>query len=280
MEKTISVIGGDMRQIYLIKSLMKHGYNVKYFGFDKFLDNCEKTLHNAITGAFAIVLPVPVTTDGVNVNAPLCNVKISVSEIAAEAKDVKIIFGGKLNSIKDLFAAECFDYIEREEVSVMNAVPTAEGAIEIAINELPSTVFKMNCLITGYGRVSKALASRLKALGANVTVAARKQSDLAWIEESGYTPLCFKKLTESLYKFDCIFNTVPVRVFNKPELLEISEDTVIIDLASKPGGVDMEEAALLGKKVIWALSLPGKVAPKTSGEIIAKTVIRILEEEI
>ncbi len=280
MGKTISVIGGDMRQLYMIESLKKHGYNVKYFGFDKINNDGAKSLQNAIMGADAVILPLPSTTDGVYVNAPFYTGKITINEIIEKSNSVKVFLGGKLDLIKDKIKTKCIDYIDCEEVSVMNAIPTAEGAIEIAINELPCTVFKMNTLITGYGRVAKALASRLKALGANVTVAARKCSDLAWIEESGYTPLCFKNLLESLNGFDCIFNTVPVRLFNKPELLNISSEAVIIDLASKPGGVDMDEASLLNKKVIWALSLPGKVAPKTSGEIIAKTVIRIVEEEI
>ena len=51
-----------------------------------------------------------------------------------------------------------------------------------------------------------------------------------------------------------------------------------MDLASKPGGVDMEAASRLGVRVIWALSLPGKVAPVTAGKIIRDTIYHILNE--
>ncbi|MBQ2945852.1 MAG: dipicolinate synthase subunit DpsA [Clostridia bacterium] len=280
MSKKIAVIGGDMRQIYLVRSLKKYGYSVKCFGFDKTDVECEKTLCDTVFGCETVILPLPATTDGIYINMPLSDEKVTVEETVRLSSDCGSVLGGRLDGIKGLFKAKTVDYIDREEVAVKNAIPTAEGAIQIAMNELPITVFGMNCLVTGFGRVSRALCSRLKALGAKVTVAARKISDLAWIEEGGFVPLPFSRLSLSLSEFDCIFNTVPQKVFNRPELLNISPDAIIVDLASKPGGVDLDEALLQNKKVIWALSLPGKVAAKTSGEIIAKTVIHILEEEL
>ena len=78
--------------------------------------------------------------------------------------------------------------------------------------------------------------------------------------------------------FDVIFNTVPAEVLDRNVLEQIPDDTLIIDLASKPGGVDFSAAKELGKKVIWALSLPGKTAPITSGRIIKETILNMLCE--
>lgn len=68
-------------------------------------------------------------------------------------------------------------------------------------------------------------------------------------------------------------------ILNEPMLKHIDKHTLIIDLASRPGGVDFEAAKRLGLNVNWALSLPGKVAPITAGKIIYKTVCNILKQE-
>ena len=59
----------------------------------------------------------------------------------------------------------------------------------------------------------------------------------------------------------------------------MQSDALILDLASKPGGVDWDAAQALGRRVVWALSLPGKTAPFTAGEIIAKTILHMLETD-
>ena len=67
-------------------------------------------------------------------------------------------------------------------------------------------------------------------------------------------------------------------MFTRDVLKRIKKDTLIIDLASRPGGVDFSAAKELGLRVIWALSLPGKIAPVTSGAIIKDTVMNIIKE--
>ena len=73
-------------------------------------------------------------------------------------------------------------------------------------------------------------------------------------------------------------NTVPHRVLGVEELADLKEGCLVIDLASKPGGVDLEAARQLGVRVIWALSLPGKVAPVTAGAAIRNTVYNLMRE--
>ena len=176
-----------------------------------------------------------------------------------------------------LDGAEVFDYAARDDFAVLNAVPTAEGAVEVAMREYEGTVFGSRTLVTGFGRIGKILAKMLKALGSDVTVCARKPSDFAYIEALGY----HAKNTASLslvHGYDIVFNTVPALIFDETLLKNTDEATLLIDLASLPGGVDFEAARKLGVDAHRALSLPGKCAPKSAGEIIKKTVFSIIEE--
>ncbi len=159
-----------------------------------------------------------------------------------------------------------------------NAVPTAEGAIKIAIEETPFSLHGSKCLVLGYGRVGKILARMLQGIGANVWVEARKYADLAMIEGHGYEPLSLNEVKNYIDEFDVIFNTVPSLILDETMLRGVRSDTLIIDLASKPGGVDFNAAKLTGIRVIWALSLPGKISPVTSGMIIKDTIMNIINE--
>lgn len=159
-----------------------------------------------------------------------------------------------------------------------NAVPTAEGAIKIAIEETPFSLHGSKCLVLGYGRVGKILARMLQGIGANVWVEARKYADLAMIEGHGYEPLSLNEVKNYIDEFDVIFNTVPSLILDEAMLRGVRSDTLIIDLASKPGGVDFNAAKLMGIRVIWALSLPGKISPVTSGMIIKDTIMNIINE--
>lgn len=159
-----------------------------------------------------------------------------------------------------------------------SALPTAEGAIEIAISETPITIHGNKCLVLGYGKIGKLLSKALYGMGAQTYVEARKYADLAMIEGHGYEPLELCNLNKEIHKFDIIFNTVPSLILDDEILSNVKKDALIIDLASKPGGVDFDAAKAYGVKVIWALSLPGKVAPVTSGAIIKDTIINIINE--
>ena len=118
----------------------------------------------------------------------------------------------------------------------------------------------------------------LAGIGADVYVEARKFADLAWIDAYGYKGIHLSGLAEHIGSFDVIFNTIPTRILDEKLLGRVSPETLIVDLASKPGGVDLAAAQRLGVNVIWALSLPGKVAPKTAGNIIKDTILNMIHE--
>ena len=167
---------------------------------------------------------------------------------------------------------------EKINSHIPNAVPTAEGAIEIAIAETPFTIHGSKSLVLGYGKIGKILSKDLYALGAQTYVEARKYADLAMIEGHGYEPLPLDNLKDHIHEFDIIFNTIPSLILNDEILTKVKKDALIIDLASKPGGIDFDAAKSYGLKVIWALSLPGKIAPVSSGAIIKDTIMNIIKE--
>ena len=72
---------------------------------------------------------------------------------------------------------------------------------------------------------------------------------------------------------------MPARVLGESRLSKLKHGCLCLDLASKPGGMDFSAASKLGVKAVWALSLPGEVAPVTSGAIIRDTIYNILKEK-
>jgi dipicolinate synthase subunit A len=170
------------------------------------------------------------------------------------------------------------DYFAREELAVANAVATAEGAIQLAMADTPITICRANALVIGFGRIGKLLAHRLRGLGARVTASARSYADLAWIRAYGYEAANTLALEGTLSRYDMVFNTVPARVLGEALLRELPAGALCMDLASKPGGMDFAAASKLGVKAIWALSLPGEVAPVSSGAIIRDTIYHMIGE--
>ena len=285
MFKTVSVIGGDLRQLTLAKMLIASGYNVIIYGFERDITTDDIPVTYDLKEALyrdIIILPVPVTFDNLTINMPYSDKTLSVEKLVREINPLSIVLGGCFNkSLSDKLVSmriKHSDYMLRDELAIRNAVPTAEGAIEIAISETPITIHGSRCLVLGYGKVGKVLAKSLDGMGAITYVEARKYADLALIESHGYIPLSLNEAKQRLGDFDIIFNTIPAMILSKNELEHIKKNTLVIDLASKPGGVDFDYAKEAGIKVIWALSLPGRVAPVTSGIIIKDTILNILNE--
>jgi dipicolinate synthase subunit A len=281
-----AVIGGDLRQAYLATLIKRDGFPVHTYAMELAQVSDEVTpadsLEEALKTADCVVLPLPCLSDGELINTPLSTKNIQIQKVISEVKKGAVVLAGRVDpQVYDLASragVHLIDYFQREELAVLNAVPTAEGAIQLAMEELPITLHGSSCLIIGFGRIGKVLAAFLHGLGVRVTVAVRKYSDMAWLSAYGYHAAETGKLWQCLDRFDLIFNTVPARLLNEQELRCLKRDCLCIDLASKPGGIDLTAAQQLGIRCIWALSLPGKVAPFTSGEIILDTIYNILEE--
>lgn len=278
------IVGGDCRQGYLSAGFIEEGKNVfVIFGSD-FKNLLNESIirtdwESAISESDVIIFPLPISKDGEHLNS---SDKIKLEEIINEIPNNKIVMaGGVTPQIKSLFQLrniEIIDYFDKEELAVFNAIPTAEGAIEIAMRELPITINNSRCLVTGFGRISKVLVKLLNGLGAKTTVIARKHDDLVWAEIYGADVQNMVDIKLAVKDKDIIFNTVPFKIIDKDILNNLNKDCLIIDIASSPGGIDFEVADKIGINVIWALALPGKVAPKTAGEAIKVVIDNILEE--
>lgn len=285
--KTFSILGGDLRQVHLANTLAKAGYTVSALYFNEAVEFEGQVLQpehpaQAVSRSDVLILPLPVTLDHVHLNAAFCSHKVRLDDCLEPMRNDAFLFGGMIPpEIYDLCAQRgvtASDYMQREELAVRNAVPTAEGAIGIAMQELPTTLFGRRCLLVGYGRIARVLLPVLLAMGVQVTVAARRCSDLAWIGIAGGQAVPISQLAQAAQNVDLIFNTVPSPLLGRPALEQLKPGALVIDLASKPGGVDLEAAQKLGIRTIWALSLPGKVAPLSAGEIIKDTILNILQE--
>ena len=284
----IAVIGGDMRQVYMAEGLKNNGFDVTAVGFEK-TEKFSESIHKsskvdlAVKNSDCIVLPLPVTQDKIFVFAPYSENPIILTDLLEAIDSNKTVFGGMISPSRmesmEAKGIKAYDYYKREELIVSNAVPTAEGAIRIAIEEPPFTLNSSHCLISGFGRISKMLARILQGFGADITIAVRKCSDLAWIKSIGAKGINISELKDRADEFDIVFNTVPAVIFDKDVLNRMKKGCLIIDLASYPGGVDFEYAKEIGLNVKWAKSLPGIVAPLTAGNIISDTIINIIKEE-
>jgi dipicolinate synthase subunit A len=281
-----TVVGGDLRNVKLAEAISADGSQVNIFGFGKagfetvLVEN--KDLQDAIDDSEIVIGPLPCSNDNETLNAPFHPEKILMSEVFRTMKKNQLFIAGRISDKVAHLAKACnvyaIDILEREEMAVLNAIPTAEGAIQIAMEELPITLNGNKALVLGYGRIGKILSKMLLGLGAEVYVEARKYSDIAWIKANGLRPIYINELSQYLDRMDVIFNTIPSKILEADMLERLGPNCLVIDLASKPGGVDFDRAKNLGIKVIWALSLPGKVAPVTAANFIKQTIYNIIEE--
>ena len=284
MINKISIIGGDLRIIKLAEMLIEEGVEIYSYGLEKAdvkdMNKCEN-LQETIEKTDIILGAIPFSSNGKTVNMPFGENQVLVEDLLNSIKGKTLIAGGIKQDVFDSAAEKnitVIDILKREELAVLNAVSTAEGTIKIAIEETLRNLHGSNILVMGFGRVGKILANMLKGLGVNVSCEARKNSDLAWIKAYGYNPIPLTDLKENLGKFDVIINTIPYIILDKDNLEKVKKDVLIIDLASNPGGVDRDAIKELQLKFVWALSLPGKVAPITSAEFIKETLYNIFNE--
>lgn len=285
-EQNFWVLGGDLRQACLARLLAEDGHRVNAYALGDVVTPTENLtqpdLLDGISRADCVVLPLPVMGADGSLNTPLSRKALPLSAVLDTLAPSQVICGGRVDPIAGALAKErglvIHDYFAREELAVANAVPTAEGAVQIAMEQLPITIHGARVLVTGYGRVGRMVADRMAALGARVCVAARRYEQLAWAQSEGYGTEQIGQLTGWLCAYDLVVNTVPALVLGEQELADLRPDCLIIDVASKPGGVDRKAADRLGRQVVWALSLPGKVAPVTAGDAIRCAIYNILHE--
>lgn len=218
-----------------------------------------------------VLLPMPLTAD-----------RAGFAELLKAAKPGALAFGGKVSEAARNAAQEADieldDYLLREDLALLNAIPTAEGCLALILQNRKKVLWNSAVLVLGYGRCAAALADRLAALGAHVTVAARRPGPLALAMSRGLDAVTLDRLPALLPRFEVVVNTIPAPVLDWDRLSELPKGCLIIDLASLPGGTDFESAERLGLTAVHALSLPARCAPVTAGEFVVRAVLAMLEE--
>ena len=255
--KRFAVVGSDARQAAAGRALARAGYTVG--GVQQ------------LPQADCILLPLPLEQAG-----------LPLAQLLGAAKPGALALGGKVTeeamSIARAAGVELVDYFARPELTVYNAIPTAEGCIGILLERRSRTLWDAAVLVLGFGPVGQALGVRLAALGADVTVCARRPEQRALAESFGLRGAELARLGALAPAFDRVVNTIPAPVLTEPVLTALRPGSLIVDLASKPGGTDFAAAQRLGLRAIHALSLPAVCAPETAGEAVARTVLAILRE--
>ncbi len=248
-------IGGDRRMRWAMEEIWAAGYHI---------------LPWPATEAQCLVLPLPAF------HAENINGGPAVTELLPLLRPGVTVFGGLLDRYRDLLTstgAKILDYQQDETFTAANGEITAEGAVSLATSRLPVTLQGQAVLVCGWGRIGQLLARKLQALGAKVTVCARKERDLGLIRAMGYGAMVTGD-TRGLGRFRAVFNTIPAPVYSAAELMQTGEECLLIDLASVPG---LESSAL--RPVVSATGLPGSYAPETAGRLIGRTILRLAEAE-
>lgn len=281
---TIAVIGGDKRELFLAEFLVSQGFEVRLCGHEKyhalpapnFIDPIE-----AAEMADAVIMPLAGLKENFSPNCPFSDSppKVGADFFAALRPNTPVFVGWAREELKALAGnVSIIEVAEDDELAILNSIPTAEGAIAVAMDNSPITIHGSNAMVIGFGRCAISLARMLMGVGASVTVAARKSSDLARAFEMGFKTCLVSNLSNEVENMDFIFNSVPAMVVSESVLTQAKSCQLIVDIASGKGGIDFDAASKLGIKSIQALGLPGKVAPVTAGKILTKVYPRLFEQ--
>ncbi|NLJ59423.1 MAG: dipicolinate synthase subunit DpsA [Firmicutes bacterium] len=285
----ICVLGGDFREVELIRKFLGEGALVRVVGYPP-LDELEGTtretsVFQGIHGASAIVVGMGGLDVGGKVRTldPEINIALTEELLELIPPGVPLLVGAarpRLREFASKHNVNLVEVTEDDEIAIRNSIPTAEGALQIAMEEMPITIHGCNAVVVGFGRVGETMARVLLSLCANTVVCARNLAQLARASEMGASTLHISSLAMALSNADVVFNTVPAIVLTEKTLESMSPGSLIIDLASAPGGTDFEAATRLGIKAILAPGLPGKVAPKTAGKILADSIPQLIRREL
>lgn len=274
MNNKIAVLGGDKRQLFAADELRKAGFEVFLAGFDKLKSVGELrlcTVFDALDVCGVVILPVTGVKNG-KIPCPFGE-DIPLKEIDDKLID-KLVIMGKSETLQGV---KTVDILKRGGFSELNALPSAEGALLVAMQSFEGNIAGSDTLVIGYGRIGARLSEILRAMKARVTVSTRSKEKACKISLDGNTPI-YTDSIDSLSGFNIVFNTADAPVIDRTLLQNSDSDTLIIDLSSS-GGVDFNSARELGFTAIHALALPGKYSPASAGKAISDTVLNIIKEE-
>lgn len=276
-----AIVGGDKRTAHTAALLAKRGFRILCFGtVETLADNkidTAHTLQEAITAAPVIVCGVPFQKNGClyfkKQQSP-----IPLAELQQLLKEHQTIFGGGIpedfKEICENRKINCYDFLQEEPLTILNAVATAEGAILEALLHKDTQLHRSQTLVLGYGRCAKVLADKLKGLSAQVTVCSEQSQELAYASSLGFHTFSLSELLQNIHRFEYVFNTIPATVLTRPCLEKMQPDSLIIDIASNRVGVDYEAADSLQRAAFFCPGLPGKYASLSCAEQLVTFILK------
>ncbi|UHA73885.1 dipicolinate synthase subunit DpsA [Paenibacillus sp. 481] len=281
-------LGGDARQLEIIQKLSELDSTVTLVGFDQLQNPFHGVQRQSLTPellqqADALVLPAVGTDDKGRIHAIFTSDELMLTEehMAALSSHC-VLFTGMakpyLSKLCDKHRITLVELFDRDDVAIYNSIPTAEGAVMMAIQHTDITLHGSECLVLGMGRTGFTLARTLFGLGANVRIGVRRNEHFARATEMGFKPFYVTDLAQYVTNIDLLFNTIPTMIVTAQVIAQMPNRAVLIDLASFPGGIDFRFAEKRGIKAMLAPGLPGIVAPKTAGRILAQSISQLLLE--
>ena len=282
-----ALCGGDGRAVRLSAQLLEAGHTVRVWALEgaPLPERARKAASAAgcCAGADCVILPMPVTKKRGFLTAPYAARPVCLVEtLAAMEPGTRVFAGGVSRELAELAAAQevrVFDYSASESFRAANSAATAEGAVGVLLGETEGLVSGLNTVILGSGHITHALAPRLSALGARVTVMSRSAAERAFWRSSGMDSCDAGSLTDALGNAGAVINTAPALVLTASRLIELPAGALVLDLASAPGGVDFDAARAFGIRCVTAPGLPGKWAPEAAARAVYEAIFELLEAE-
>ncbi len=282
----VTFLGGDARQLEVIQAFSDKDASVTLVGFDNLQNHYSGVVHSEFNQDVfkkvdALILPAVGSDDAGKVDSIFSTKELQIGDEQFKLLPSKAtVYTGMakpyLKTLCIKHQIELIELFDRDDVAIYNSIPTAEGAVMMAIQTTDITLHGSTCFVLGLGRTGMTLARTLKGLGAIVKVGVREDKHFARAHEMGFNPFMLQELSIQVLNVDLLFNTIPTMIVTAQVISNIPHRTVIIDLASKPGGTDFRFAEKRGIKALLAPGLPGIVAPKTAGQIIAKSLIQLI----
>lgn len=286
----IAVIGGDARQLEVIRKLIELDAKLSLVGFDQldhgFTGASKEHMHELDFASLdAVILPVAGTNAEGGIDTIFSNEKVALTKEQVEKTPPHFtIYSGISNAYLDNLTLSCqrklVKLFERDDVAIYNSIPTVEGTIMMVIQHTDYTIHGAKVMVLGFGRTGMSVARTFQALGAHVKVGARRSEHIARITEMTFTPFQLQDIEKEVQDVDIVINTIPHLIVTASVIAKMPAHTLIVDLASKPGGTDFRYAEKRGVKAFLAPGLPGIVAPKTAGQILANVLSSLLTEDL
>lgn len=288
-----SVIGGDVRQVYLAEELAQHTNRICCFALCSSPNerHCSSvssvyeaaSLTESCSASPCIVCPIPFSRNGPFLNQSAFDENLSIYQLLSNLRPGQSFFAGCIpddfKTTAEEIGVHIFDLMSDPSLSLFNTIATAEGAICEAIKRSPINLHQSSCAILGYGRCGRTLSHYLKGMFCNIYVASIQAEECAQAALIADKTGTLQNFGSCVGEFDFIFNTIPSMVVPSRLLEKMKSSVTIIDIASAPGGVDFTAARELGISAVLCPGLPGKYAPVSSARAVKETIEKIKDSK-